>query len=192
MRIAVILPTYNEAQNLPGLVEALLALPLNLTLWIVDDASPDDTGRVADELSANHPGRMAVVHRSGKLGLRSAYVEGFRAALADGAEAVAQMDADFSHNPSRLVAMAEALASHDVVFGSRYVLGGSLDPRWPLWRKALSAWGNFYARTILGLPLRDVTTGFRMWRREALPKSENRPHRSQSKTASHRSGVSRG
>jgi dolichol-phosphate mannosyltransferase len=168
LRITVVLPTFNEAENLSDLVEALLALPLDLSLRVVDDASPDGTGRIADELSAKHPGRIAVVHRTGKLGLRSAYIEGFRGAFADGAEAVAQMDADFSHDPSRLVAMAEALASHDVVLGSRYVPGGSLDRRWPLWRKGLSAWGNFYARSILGLPLRDVTTGFRMWRREAL------------------------
>jgi dolichol-phosphate mannosyltransferase len=168
LRITVVIPTYNEAENLPSLVTALLALPLDLTLHIVDDASPDGTGDIADALCEKHPGRIAVVHRPGKLGLRSAYVEGFRAALADGAEAVGQMDADFSHDPARLVAMAEALETHDVVLGSRYVEGGSLDPRWPVWRKGLSAWGNFYARSILSLPLRDVTTGFRLWRREAL------------------------
>jgi dolichol-phosphate mannosyltransferase len=170
LRITVVIPTYNEAENLPSLVTALLALPLDLTLRIVDDASPDGTGRIADELSETYPGRIAIVHRPGKLGLRSAYVEGFRAALAEGAEAVGQMDADFSHDPARLVAMAEALETHDVVLGSRYVEGGSLDPHWPLWRKGLSAWGNFYARSILSLPLRDVTTGFRLWRREALEK----------------------
>jgi dolichol-phosphate mannosyltransferase len=168
LRITVVIPTYNEAENLPSLVTALLALPLDLTLRVVDDASPDGTGEIADALRDQHPGRIAVVHRPGKLGLRSAYVEGFRAALADGAEAVGQMDADFSHDPECLVAMAEALETHDVVLGSRYVEGGSLDPRWPIWRKGLSAWGNFYARSILGLPLRDVTTGFRLWRREAL------------------------
>jgi dolichol-phosphate mannosyltransferase len=168
LRITVILPTFNEAENLPGLVETLLSLPLDLSLRVVDDASPDGTGRIADELAKKYPGRIAVMHRPGKLGLRSAYIEGFRAAFADGAEAVGQMDADFSHDPTRLVAMAEALATNDVVLGSRYVPGGSLDPSWPIWRKALSAWGNFYARSILSLPLRDVTTGYRLWRREAL------------------------
>jgi dolichol-phosphate mannosyltransferase len=168
LRITVVLPTYNEAENLPGLVATLLSLPLDLKLRIVDDASPDGTGRIADQLSQQHPGRIAVVHRPGKLGLRSAYIDGFRAAFADGAEAVGQMDADFSHDPARLVAMSEALATNDVVLGSRYVPGGSLDPSWPIWRKALSAWGNFYARSILSLPLRDVTTGYRLWRREAL------------------------
>lgn len=170
MRIVVIVPTYNEAENLPSLVDALLSLPLDLRLRIVDDASPDGTGKIADELAAKHDGRIAVVHRAGKMGLRSAYIEGFRAAFADGAEAVAQMDADFSHDPTRLVAMAEALETHDVALGSRYVAGGSVDEAWPIWRKGLSAWGNFYARSILGLPLRDVTTGYRLWRREALEK----------------------
>ena len=168
MRITVILPTYNEAQNLPALVGALLKLPLDLKVRVVDDNSPDGTGEIADGLVAANPGRVQVMHRPGKLGLRSAYLEGFRAAFADGAEAVAQMDADFSHDPERLVAMSEALNTCDVALGSRYVPGGSVDERWPIWRKGLSAWGNFYARSILGLPLRDVTTGFRLWRREAL------------------------
>jgi dolichol-phosphate mannosyltransferase len=168
LRIAVILPTYNEAENLPALVGALLKLPLDVSVRVVDDNSPDGTGAVADRLVAENPGRVRVTHRSGKLGLRSAYLEGFRAAFSEGAEAVAQMDADFSHDPERLVAMAEALKTCDVALGSRYVPGGSLDERWPIWRKGLSAWGNFYARSILGLPLRDVTTGFRLWRREAL------------------------
>jgi len=168
LRIAVIVPTYNEAENLRPLVEALLALPLDLGVRVVDDASPDGTGALADELAREHPGNVTVVHRSGKLGLRSAYIEGFRAAFAEGADAVAQMDADLSHDPARLVDMAAALETHDVVLGSRYVKGGSLDPLWPLWRKALSAWGNLYARSILSLPLQDVTTGFRLWRREAL------------------------
>jgi dolichol-phosphate mannosyltransferase len=168
VRIVAIIPTYNEAQNLPALVEALLGLPLDIGARIVDDASPDGTGRIADELAAKYPGRVSVVHRAGKLGLRSAYIEGFRAAFADGADAVAQMDADFSHDPTRLVEMAKALETHEVAFGSRYVPGGSVDPEWPIWRKGLSAWGNFYARSILGLSLRDVTTGYRLWRREAL------------------------
>jgi dolichol-phosphate mannosyltransferase len=168
VRIAVIVPTYNEAENLPLLVETLLSLPLDLEVRVVDDNSPDGTGRIADELAAKHPGRVAVLHRTGKLGLRSAYIEGFRTAFAAGAEAVAQMDADFSHDPERLVPMAEALKANDVVIGSRYIPGGSVDPSWPAWRKGLSAWGNFYARTILGFPFRDVTSGYRLWRREAL------------------------
>jgi dolichol-phosphate mannosyltransferase len=168
LQITTIIPTYNEAENLPKLISALFALPIELRVLIVDDNSPDGTGRIADELGLAHPGRIQVLHRAGKLGLRTAYLNGFSAALESSAEAVAQMDADFSHDPQRLVEMTAALTASDVVLGSRYVKGGSVDERWPLWRKGLSAWGNFYARTILGFPLNDVTTGFRLWRRETL------------------------
>jgi dolichol-phosphate mannosyltransferase len=164
----VILPTYNEAENLPRLVSALFALPLDLGLLVVDDNSPDGTGEQAERLGAQSPGRISVLHRPGKGGLRSAYLEGFDWALRSGAEAIIQMDADLSHDPARLPAMVEKLRAHDVVFGSRYVEGGSVDERWPAWRKGLSAFGNFYARTILDLPLHDMTTGYRIWRREAL------------------------
>lgn len=168
MRITIILPTYNEAENLPKLVSALLSLPLDLSILVVDDHSPDGTGAVADELADRHAGKVFILHRAGKLGLRSAYMEGFQKAFELGADAVVQMDADFSHDPAVLTEMARCIASCDVVIGSRYVKGGSLDERWPAWRKFLSAFGNFYARTILSFPLRDVTTGYRMWRREAL------------------------
>jgi dolichol-phosphate mannosyltransferase len=168
LKITVVTPTYNEAENLPKLVSALFSLPLALRVLIVDDNSPDGTGAVADELARQHAGRVRVLHRAGKQGLRTAYLEGFASALETEADVIVQMDADFSHDPSALVAMSERLASCDVVLGSRYVDGGSVDERWPFWRKGLSAFGNFYARTILGLPLRDVTTGYRMWRRETL------------------------
>jgi dolichol-phosphate mannosyltransferase len=168
MRTTIVLPTYNEAENLPNLVSALLSLPLDLSVLVVDDRSPDGTGELADGLSARHPDRVSVLHRVGKLGLRSAYIDGFRKAFDVGAEAVVQMDADFSHNPAVLTEMARHIAACDVVIGSRYIKGGSLDERWPAWRKLLSAFGNFYARTILSFPLRDVTTGYRMWRREVL------------------------
>jgi len=168
MPITIVVPTYNEAENLPKLVSALFSLPLDLAVLVVDDNSPDGTGRIADGLSKQYQGKVAVLHRAGKLGLRSAYIEGFRRAFELGADAVVQMDADFSHDPAVLTEMARRIASYDVVIGSRYVKGGSLARRWPLWRKALSAFGNAYARTILGFPLRDVTTGFRMWKREAL------------------------
>lgn len=169
MQVTVIVPTYNEAENLPKLVSALFALPLeNLKLLIVDDGSPDGTGQIADELVAQHPSRISVMHRAGKLGLRTAYLEGFKRAIAEGAEAVGQMDADFSHDPAKLTEMVLALQTAEVAFGSRYVPDGSVDVNWPLWRKGLSAFGNFYARTILSFPLRDVTTGYRLWRREAI------------------------
>lgn len=168
MRITVVIPTYNEAENLPKLVSALFSLPLDLHLLVVDDNSPDETGRLADELAQAHPGRIKVLHRPGKMGLRSAYLNGFQKIFDDGSHAVVQMDADFSHDPAVLVDMAKKLETKDVVLGSRYVTGGSVDKRWPLWRKWLSAFGNLYARTILGLPLHDVTTGYRMWRIDAL------------------------
>jgi len=168
MPITIVLPTYNEAENLPKLVSALFSLPLDLVVLVVDDNSPDGTGRIADGLSKQYQGKVVVLHRAGKLGLRSAYIEGFRRAFELGADAVVQMDADFSHDPAVLTEMARRIASYDVVIGSRYVKGGSLARRWPIWRKALSAFGNAYARTILGFPLRDVTTGYRMWKRETL------------------------
>jgi dolichol-phosphate mannosyltransferase len=168
LRITIVTPTYNEAENLPKLVSALFSLPLDLRVLVVDDNSPDGTGRVADELAAKYPGRVEALHRPGKLGLRSAYLNGFQKALDSDAQAIVQMDADFSHDPSALAEMANVLASNDVVLGSRYVKGGSVDERWPFWRKSLSAFGNYYARTILGLTLHDITTGYRMWRRETL------------------------
>ena len=169
MQLTVIVPTYNEAENLPKLVSALFALSIPaLKILIVDDNSPDGTGRLADELAKRQPDRISVLHRAGKLGLRTAYLEGFKRAIADGAEAVGQMDADFSHDPNTLVEMAAALETADVVLGSRYVPGGSVDKQWPVWRKWLSGFGNSYARLLLRFPLRDVTTGYRLWRREAL------------------------
>jgi len=168
LRITIVTPTYNEAENLPKLVSALFSLPLDLHILVVDDNSPDGTGQIADELTGKFPGRVEVLHRPGKMGLRSAYLNGFQKVLDSSAQAIVQMDADFSHDPSALVNMAKLLESHDVVLGSRYVAGGSVDERWSFWRKRLSSFGNFYARTILGLPLHDVTTGYRMWRRETL------------------------
>jgi len=170
MRIIAVIPTYNEAENLPLLVTALLALPLDINIQVVDDDSPDGTGAVADGLALAHPGRVEVLHRVGRRGLRSAYLEGFELALAKRPDAIAQMDADLSHDPTRLPDMARALADSDLVLGSRYIAGGSVDHRWPIWRKGLSAWGNFYARSVLGLRMRDMTTGYRLWRREGLGK----------------------
>lgn len=171
MKIFIVLPTYNEAENLGNLVSALLSLPLpSLSVLVVDDNSPDGTGAIADQLAEQYPDRVQALHRAGKQGLRTAYLEGFQVALAAGADAIGQMDSDFSHDPARLLEMAAALQTADVAFGSRYVPGGRVDERWSFWRKALSAFGNFYARAILGFDLRDVTTGYRLWRREALEK----------------------
>lgn len=168
MRIIIVLPTYNEAENLSKLVSALLSLPLDLSVLVVDDHSPDGTGDIADELSARYVDRVFVLHRKGRRGLRSAYIDGFHKAFDLGANAIVQMDADFSHDPVVLPEMARNIAVRDVVIGSRYIKGGSLDERWPVWRKFLSTFGNLYARTILSFPLHDVTTGYRMWRREVL------------------------
>ncbi len=167
MHIALVIPTYNEAENLPELISALFSLPLDLSILIVDDNSPDGSGQIAEALSARYP-KLRVLHRPAKQGLRSAYLSGFREVLTWDIEAVGQMDADFSHDPNKLPEMVARLQTCDGVFGSRYVRGGSVDRLWPIWRKGLSRFGNFYARTILGLPLHDVTTGYRLWRREAL------------------------
>lgn len=169
MKLVVVIPTFNEAENLQAMVSALFALPLpELNLLIVDDNSPDGTGSLADQISQTNP-RVAVMHRAGKLGLGSAYIQGFQQAIAGGAELIGQMDCDFSHNPQKLVELVQIAATEaDLAIGSRYVSGGRLDETWPLWRKALSSFGNFYARTILGLPARDVTAGFRVWRKDML------------------------
>jgi len=167
MQITAIIPTYNEAENLPQMVSALFALSLDIQILIIDDNSPDGTGRVADEL-ARQTGRIRVIHREGKLGLRSAYLNGFRLALDQATDAVIQMDADFSHDPSRIPEMVKKLETCDLVLGSRYIPGGSVDEQWPWWRRNLSAFANFYARSILALKPHDVTTGYRIWRRETL------------------------
>lgn len=167
MKITIVTPTYNEAENLPKLVSALFSLPLDMNLLVVDDNSPDGTGRIADEL-ARQDKRLQVMHRPGKLGLRSAYLNGFQQVMQEDTDVIVQMDADFSHDPAVLPEMVARIGSCDVVVGSRYVEGGSIARRWPKWRKRLSAFGNFYARSILNLPLLDVTTGYRMWQRETL------------------------
>ncbi len=169
MHVTVVIPTYNEAENLPTLVSALFALPIaDLNLLFVDDHSPDGTGDLAEQLSVQHGGRISVLRRPGKMGLGTAYLDGFRQALNQGAQVVVQMDADFSHPPQIVGELIDVLKNCDVAMGSRYINGGKLDERWPLWRKGLSSFGNIYARTILRMPVRDVTGGFRAWRRETL------------------------
>lgn len=169
MQVTIVIPTYNEAENLPKLVSAIFELPIaDCKILVVDDNSPDGTGDIAEQLGITHPGRVAILHRREKLGLGSAYISGFKHAISDGVDAVCQMDADFSHPVDKIPELLKSLETCDVALGSRYVAGGSVDERWPLWRKALSSFGNFYSRTILGTPIRDMTGGFRMWRRETL------------------------
>ncbi len=170
MKTTVVLPTYNEAQNIDGMTAALLELPLeDLAILIVDDDSPDGTGLLADRLAAEQPERVQVLHRVKKRGLGSAYVEGFHHVLKSGAQAIIQMDSDFSHAPRYIPDMLTMLSDYDVVVGSRYVEGGSLDEHWGWGRRLLSVFANsVYTRLILGLQVRDVTAGFRAWRRETL------------------------
>lgn len=170
MKTVIVIPTYNEAENLPDMIASLLALPMpDLSTLVVDDNSPDGTGEVADRLASQSLGRMSVMHRPGKSGLGTAYVEGFSRALDDGAEAVVQMDADFSHSPAYIPQMVEHLKDYDVVVGSRYVPGGKLDERWEYGRYLLSWFANsVYTRVLLNVHVHDTTAGFKAWRREAL------------------------
>jgi dolichol-phosphate mannosyltransferase len=168
-QIRIVVPTFNEAENITKLISALFDLPVDgLSVLVVDDNSPDGTGQIAEKLSKENSGRISVLHRTGKKGLGSAYIEGFRKSIELGAEAIVQMDADFSHPPEKILELIENLVDSDVVMGSRYIPGGSLDEQWPVWRKGLSAFGNIYAKTILQLPIHDATGGFRAWRRETL------------------------
>ncbi len=168
MNTTFVIPTYNEAENLQKIVDAVFALPIPINLLIVDDNSPDGTGVMAEDLKTKFPGRIQVMHRKGKLGLGSAYIQGFQHAISEGADYIGQMDADFSHPIDKIPVLVETLESCDFVIGSRYVQGGKLDENWPFWRKWLSGFGNFYARTILGLKIKDVTGGFRLWKKETL------------------------
>jgi dolichol-phosphate mannosyltransferase len=164
--IVVVVPTYNEKDNLPALASGILAHP-GFRLLVVDDGSPDGTGAIADQLSAAHPGRVDVLHRTGPRGLGRSYIDGLQRALASGADLIFQMDADLSHNPEYLPAIAAAAETYDVVIGSRYVTGVSV-VNWPLHRIFLSAFANRYVRAVTRISVSDCTSGFRCWRREAL------------------------
>jgi dolichol-phosphate mannosyltransferase len=169
LKITLVIPTYNEAENLPKILQALFALPLpDLNVLVVDDNSRDGTGEIAEELKKTYTGKLDVMHRAGKLGLGSAYIQAFTRLLAGDSDAIGQMDADFSHEPAKVLELVEALKTCDMALGSRYVPGGNLDKNWPIWRKWLSTFGNFYARTILGKTVRDITGGFRLWKRATL------------------------
>jgi dolichol-phosphate mannosyltransferase len=169
----VIVPTYNERDNLPLLVEQLMQLS-NVNLLVVDDASPDGTGDVADALVRQHPGRIDVLHRTGRRGLGRSYIDGIRLALqrpAGTIDVICQMDADLSHDPQQLPALIAGTADADVVLGSRYIPGGGV-VNWPKRRRLLSRFANLYIRSITRLTARDCTTGYRCWRRamlDALP-----------------------
>lgn len=167
MKTLVLVPTYNEKDNLPVLVRDLMTIP-NVHVLVLDDQSPDGTGKIGEALAAAFPGRVQVLHRTGQRGLGVSYLEGFRMAIAGDADLVCQMDADLSHDPKYLPDLVAAAANGaDLVIGSRYLNGISV-VNWPLRRIILSSFANFYIRTITGLGLRDITTGYRCWRRQAL------------------------
>jgi dolichol-phosphate mannosyltransferase len=167
MNVLVVVPTYNERENLPILARGVLALP-GFRLLVVDDGSPDGTGAVADALAREYPGRVEVMHRTGKRGLGRSYIDGLRHALSTtDADLICQMDADLSHNPEYLPALTAATANADLAIGSRYLNGVSV-VNWPLHRIFLSAFGNRYIRAVTQLSPSDCTSGFRCWRRDAL------------------------
>ena len=170
--VIVVLPTYNESENIRQLIAALFALDIpDFSVMIVDDNSPDGTGEIADELAARkaYAGRVHVLHRAEKQGLGPAYKEGFKKAVALGADFIIQMDADFSHQPHYIPRLLEAAKTNDIVVGSRYVRGGSVDESWGIARKLLSYWANrIYTPGILRLPVRDATGGFRLYHRDAM------------------------
>ena len=176
MTALVLIPTYNERENLPVIVAGVLAHP-NTRVLVIDDGSPDGTGEVADRLAQQHPGRLAVMHRTGLRGLGRSYLDGFFTALASDVDFICQMDADLSHDPKFLPSLMDAAASGaGLVIGSRYREGGRVE-NWPLHRKMLSGFANTYIRAVTGLRVRDCTSGYRCWRREALAQRTARRHR---------------
>jgi dolichol-phosphate mannosyltransferase len=168
-RCIVVIPTYNECENLPLLVPQVLGQDPRIEVLVVDDSSPDGTGKIADELAETEP-RVQVLHRTRKEGLGPAYRAGMARALELGADLVVQMDADFSHPPDALPVMLAEIADHDVVVGSRY-LDGITVVNWPIERILLSYYGNWYVRKVTGLPISDTTGGFRCIRRELLERT---------------------
>lgn len=169
MRALVILPTYNEIGNLAPLVEAITDQGEMFNVLVIDDGSPDGTGLLAEHLKTVYPGRVEVIHRQGKLGLATAYLAGFRYGIQKGYDYLFEMDADFSHNPKYLPDFITTMKMRgaDVVLGSRYVSGGGV-VNWPWYRKLISTGGSRYARTLLGVGIRDLTGGFKCFRADVL------------------------
>ncbi|MGW5239620.1 polyprenol monophosphomannose synthase [Monashia sp. NPDC004114] len=165
-RVAVLIPTYNERENLPGIVARVRASVPAADVFVLDDNSPDGTGALADELAAGDP-QVRVMHRKGKEGLGKAYLAGFTTVLADGYDAAVEMDADGSHQPEQLPSLLAALADADVVIGARWMRGGEVR-NWPLRRKVLSVGANAYTKMLLGMPVNDATAGYRVYRSTAL------------------------
>jgi dolichol-phosphate mannosyltransferase len=170
MRTMIVVPTYNERENLPAFVDALFALNVSdLEILVVDDNSPDGTGDLAEELRSQYEQRVHVLHRAEKQGLGPAYIAGFKEALSLNADYIVQMDADFSHQPKYILTMLEMIDRYDLVLGSRFMRGGGVDESWSFYRKMLSLWANrIYTPLILRLPVYDATGGFKMWKRQTL------------------------
>lgn len=168
-KTTIVLPTYNEKENLPLMIEALRALALdNLHVLVVDDNSPDGTGQIADDI-ASHNSQVKVLHRAEKSGLGQAYIAGFKQAIRQDADYIIQMDCDFSHQPKYIPNLLKAIEHQDLVLGSRFARGGSVDEKWSFYRKLLSWFANrVYTPLILGIPVHDATGGFRIWRRQTL------------------------
>ena len=162
----VVIPTYNERGNLPTLIDALMKQE-NVRLMIVDDQSPDGTGALADTFASHYPGRIEVMHRTGRRGLGRSYIDGITKAIAEPVDVICQMDADLSHDPEHLPDLIGASAVADVVIGSRYIPGGAI-VNWPKRRRLLSRFANIYIRAVTRLSPRDCTSGYRCWRRSAL------------------------
>ena len=169
LRVAIVVPTYNEAETLPVLIEKVLEQNIDeLGFVVVDDGSPDGTGDIADRLAGEFDGVFIVLHREGKQGLGTAYMAGFQIALDAGADQIIEMDADLSHPPEVLHGLLDELDGADVAVASRYVSGGGVDPEWSWGRRQISYWGNFGIRSILGLNVKDATSGFKGFRRKTL------------------------
>lgn len=166
-RTLVIVPTYNERENLPRLIPLILAQDSSIEVLVVDDSSPDGTGELAEEMASAEP-RLHVTHREGKLGLGTAYLAGFRWGLERGYDLFFEMDADFSHDPAHLPQFLQAVEGYDLVLGSRYLQGRVTVVNWPIGRLLLSYFANMYARVVTGLPVADATGGFKCFRREVL------------------------
>ena len=169
LKVAIVVPTYNESETLPVLIEKVLEQNIDgIGFVVVDDGSPDGTGEIADRLADEFDGVFIVLHREGKQGLGTAYMAGFQMALDSGADQIVEMDADLSHPPEVLRRLIGELYGADVAVASRYVSGGGVDPEWSWGRRQISYWGNVGIRTILGLKVKDATAGFKGFRRKAL------------------------
>ncbi|MGH2617512.1 MAG: polyprenol monophosphomannose synthase [Thermomicrobiales bacterium] len=170
--VVVVVPTYNECSNIETLVHGVLAQGPRYRVLIVDDGSPDGTGELADALAVAHPDRVEVIHHAAKGGLGPAYIAGFRRALELAPDIIAQMDADLSHDPAALPQLVAAARQADLVLGSRYIAGGRI-AGWSFWRRLLSRMGGAYARVVLGAPIADLTSGFKVWRPNTLASIES-------------------